>query len=231
MWTHNLWVAWDDERQRGGSGVSEAATTPTATTARREATRTRLLDAAAEVFAELGLDGASVETICERAGFTRGAFYSNFDSKDALILALTERLALQKLALVSEHLRELIAEGDDLSVREVVARLVGATIDHRDMTLLTSEIRMRAMRDPVLGERYLSWQAALVESVSRVIDDVSDAYGLRLRLPAHEVATLIQQTWEETTVMALIEGLDFDAVYDRVQARTVALATALADPP
>ena len=46
-------------------------TTPA--TRSRENTRARLLDAAAQVFAEVGLDGASVEAVCDRAGFTRGA--------------------------------------------------------------------------------------------------------------------------------------------------------------
>lgn len=41
---------------------------------RREATRQRILDAAREVFAERGVIGGTVEDICERAGFTRGAF-------------------------------------------------------------------------------------------------------------------------------------------------------------
>ncbi|NUR95181.1 MAG: helix-turn-helix transcriptional regulator, partial [Kribbellaceae bacterium] len=63
---------------------------------RRSNTRARLLEGALEVFAERGFHGASVEDICERAGFTRGAFYSNFGSKDELVLALfqatTDRL-------------------------------------------------------------------------------------------------------------------------------------------
>ena len=42
---------------------------------RRSATRARLLEGALDVFAERGFNGASVEDICERAGFTRGAFY------------------------------------------------------------------------------------------------------------------------------------------------------------
>ena len=64
---------------------------------RREQTRARLLDAAHEVFAEVGMDAASVEMICERAGFTRGAFYSNFESKNELFLALITQLAEEKL--------------------------------------------------------------------------------------------------------------------------------------
>ena len=60
-------------------------------TARRARTRQRLMAAAVAVFAERGVIGSSVEEICEAAGFTRGAFYSNFADKDALVLALIEQ--------------------------------------------------------------------------------------------------------------------------------------------
>jgi AcrR family transcriptional regulator len=53
-------------------------------------TRAALLDAAAELFVERGFLGASVEAIAERAGFTRGAFYSNFASKDELFAELLQ---------------------------------------------------------------------------------------------------------------------------------------------
>ena len=59
--------------------------------ARRSQTRERLIDAAVVLFAEKGVLGASVEEICERAEFTRGAFYSNFADKDALVHALIEQ--------------------------------------------------------------------------------------------------------------------------------------------
>ena len=49
------------------------------TSPRREATRQKLLDAAALVFAEVGVDAASVESICERSCFTLCAFFSNFE--------------------------------------------------------------------------------------------------------------------------------------------------------
>lgn len=54
-------------------------------------TRRRLLDAAAEVFAEHGFDGASIDEISARAGFTRGAFYSNFSDKTDLLITLCDR--------------------------------------------------------------------------------------------------------------------------------------------
>ena len=51
-------------------------------------TRERLLDAAEQVFLRRGLQGSSVEEISAEAGFTRGAFYSNFKSKDELFVEL-----------------------------------------------------------------------------------------------------------------------------------------------
>ncbi len=81
------------------------------TTRRREATRQKLLDAAAQVFAEVGLDAASVEAICERAGFTRGAFYSNFETKDELFLELAGNVARERVEAVRSRVLELERAG------------------------------------------------------------------------------------------------------------------------
>ena len=65
--------------------MSRVRTRPT-----RDETREKLFEAAARVFEEQGIGGASIETIAAAAGFTRGAFYSNFKSKDELIIAMLE---------------------------------------------------------------------------------------------------------------------------------------------
>ena len=54
----------------------------------QQETRARLIDAALNLIAEAGVGAASIRGICERAGFSQGAFYSNFASKDDLLLAL-----------------------------------------------------------------------------------------------------------------------------------------------
>ncbi len=56
----------------------------------RAETRERLFEAAAEVFERQGIAGASVEDIAAAAGFSRGAFYSNFANKDELVLAMLD---------------------------------------------------------------------------------------------------------------------------------------------
>ncbi len=80
--------------------MSRVRTRPT-----RDATREKLFEAAAEVFEERGIGAASIETIAAAAGFTRGAFYSNFESKDDLIVAMLEDHVERSL----EHHRELLA--------------------------------------------------------------------------------------------------------------------------
>ncbi len=57
---------------------------------RRAETRERLLAAAAELFAERGIDGSSVDAIAERAERTSGAIYDHFGGKPGLLFALLE---------------------------------------------------------------------------------------------------------------------------------------------
>lgn len=80
--------------------MSRVRTRPT-----RDDTKERLFEAAARVFEERGIGAASIETIAAAAGFTRGAFYSNFASKDDLIVAMLEDHVERSIA----HHRELLA--------------------------------------------------------------------------------------------------------------------------
>jgi AcrR family transcriptional regulator len=82
--------------------MSRVRTRPT-----RDDTREKLFEAAARVFEEQGIGGASVEAIAAAAGFTRGAFYSNFNSKDELIIAMlgdhVEQSIRRCLELLANH--------------------------------------------------------------------------------------------------------------------------------
>jgi AcrR family transcriptional regulator len=82
--------------------MSRVRTRPT-----RDDTRDKLFEAAARVFEEQGINAASIETIAAAAGFTRGAFYSNFASKDELIVAMledhVEQSIRRNLDLLAKH--------------------------------------------------------------------------------------------------------------------------------
>src|SRR3954463_5996675 len=57
---------------------------------KQEQTRARLLEAAAAVFAQSGYHVATLEEVASEVGLTKGAVYSNFESKEALFLALVD---------------------------------------------------------------------------------------------------------------------------------------------
>ncbi len=82
--------------------MSRVRTRPT-----RDDTCEKLFEAAARVFEEQGIGGASIETIAAAAGFSRGAFYSNFKSKDELIIAMledhVEQSIRRNLDLLAKH--------------------------------------------------------------------------------------------------------------------------------
>src|SRR5882762_7977084 len=82
--------------------MSRVRTRPT-----RDDTREKLFEAAARMFEEQGIGGASIEAIAAAAGFTRGAFYSNFTGKDELIIAMledhVEQTVQRNLDLLARH--------------------------------------------------------------------------------------------------------------------------------
>src|SRR4051812_50154076 len=82
---------------------------------RRAETVERLLDAALETFAEIGFAAASVEDICRRGGFTRGAFYSSFRTKDELFAALFARETARNLALAEQRLAGIEQKADPVT--------------------------------------------------------------------------------------------------------------------
>ena len=85
--------------------MSRVRTRPT-----RDDTREKLFEAAARVCEDKGIGGASIEDIATAAGFTRGAFYSNFKSKDELIIAMIEEHVEQSI----RRTHELLARHNNL---------------------------------------------------------------------------------------------------------------------
>jgi AcrR family transcriptional regulator len=123
------------------------AITPRLTRAEQQArTRAALLDAAERVFAQRGFQGASVELIAESAGFSRGAFYSNFTSKEQLFAELLQDR-------VYAHYRQMAKTSAQAAVRpslrEVGEHLaaIQANPDGRWLFRLWLELLAHAGRD------------------------------------------------------------------------------------
>src|SRR6202790_5804415 len=72
---------------------------------RTEATRRKLLAAADRIFARDGFEAARLEDIASGAGYTRGAFYANFESKEDIFFALFEEWVRERIESLTNALR------------------------------------------------------------------------------------------------------------------------------
>lgn len=179
--------------------------------ARRTATRERLIDAALQVFAEQGVGGASVEHICEAAGFTRGAFYSNFDSKDALCLAVLERQADENLASVRQVVAGLDA-GATASLDEVIRQAVGAFLaaqrSDRTWVLASSEMRLYAVRENSLRRAYLAQVGQVTGVFTHLLAETAAHLGYAFTVPDDQVVPVLHAVYEHGAISAMLAGED-----------------------
>ncbi|MFG3224575.1 TetR/AcrR family transcriptional regulator [Kitasatospora sp. NPDC048194] len=162
---------------------------PKGETKRRPRTRAALLQAALETFAESGFHAATIEQICERAGYTRGAFYSNFSSKEELFLALfdahSERIVQRMTALVDSIASE------DLTLRALVDVLCEVEPAEREWYLVTTEFTLHAIRDPQAAWVLAQHDARLRAQLARALTEHLARAGRTLTVEADELARLL----------------------------------------
>lgn len=147
-------------------------------------TRARLLDAAEEVFAEHGFGATTLERIAERAGYTRGAVYANFASKDDLFLAVLDRWLDEDI----EHGGRINAESP--SVHDALDRLrslPGNRFADRNRFLLLTEFRLYALRNPAVAPRLAEYERRGITWYAEAIR----ARAADLPVPAEQLAAIV----------------------------------------
>jgi|ERR1700754_350085 AcrR family transcriptional regulator len=141
---------------------------PDRTRPTRGEVRDRILDAASKVFAAEGFAGATIDAIGQAAGFTKGAVYSNFESKDELFLALLDR----EFELRGEQIATVLdSSGGDTSMaaNELSRSVLDSVRDHSDYYVLLVEYWLRAQRDPQLRERLIERRRAAADQALRLV--------------------------------------------------------------
>ncbi len=182
-------------------------------TRRREATRERVLDAARDVFAERGVFGGSVEDICARAGFTRGAFYSNFEDKADVLRALIAREHARLLAHLDAGL-ELVdgsaAIGLDTDPRATLAsvadRLLESVPADRMFSLIQGELEIHAVRDPEVARAFLEADARFRARIAEFLERGLARLGRELLVPLEDATDAVIAIVERSTRRALLAG-------------------------
>jgi AcrR family transcriptional regulator len=167
--------------------MTTAPTTPKRRRSREE-TRQKLLDAALAVFARHGFERATVDEIVRQAGFSKGAFYVHFESKEDLFWEILRG----RIAAAQESLRQAIEPG--LGVQEAQRRILATLFDTRAREPLSPavyyEFTAHAMRNARVRERlaefYAGWHAFVMETlrIGRESGIVRDDIDLALQASA-----------------------------------------------
>lgn len=177
--------------------MSRVRTRPT-----RDATCEKLFEAAAQVFEEQGIGSASIETIAAAAGFTRGAFYSNFASKDELIIAMLE-----------EHVEQSIRRNLDLLER------------HKDPADFIEALRSveRSRQDPLARSPVLHMEMILyVARAEKRRPELAKRLRARRKLVTEIVETTMRNSgrvpqnpaWAAAILLALEDGFRLHRLID-----------------
>jgi AcrR family transcriptional regulator len=139
---------------------------------RRAETRRRLLAAAADLFAERGVDGASIDAIAERAERTSGAVYDHFGGKDGLLFALLDSWVIDAAAVISAELATATTLDERLGVlwRNVATPVAG----NGHWIALEHELWNHAARNPEVREHLARRYRGAWRGVTEAADEWSD---------------------------------------------------------
>ena len=164
-------------------------------------TREQLLDAAAHVFARKGFAGASVEEIAASAGYSTGALYSNFESKEQLFLELLSARRSQgisrRVTAVSEILDDAITDGKDPF--DALGRVFVRVGDRNsELAPLQAEFWLYAVRNPKA-------MGVIAAKLNEQIDALEPLVGPAMKRSG--ASAEISSRWATTVILGLFQGL------------------------
>ncbi|WP_280386792.1 TetR/AcrR family transcriptional regulator [Nocardia wallacei] len=173
----------------------------------RDEVRRRLLDAAAEVFAERGYQAARLDEIAYAAGFTKGAVYSNFANKHALLAEVIEQRARARMALGAVEVRA--RNRPERALDDLAEMLARGIVEQGTWTRLLTELAQQAARDPEVRAVYAGVRRALREEWAAALTGACAELGIELTVPAEQLALTLQSL---RLGLALEHGTDPDRV-------------------
>jgi AcrR family transcriptional regulator len=175
---------------------------------RLEHTRSLLLDAAEDVFAEKGFTTATLDDIAHAAGYTKGAIYKHFTTKEDLFLAVSDRYwrrYFDNFAEVMSSAKRVTArELDEIATRwRQLSRDRGA-----EHAALGHEFSLYLLRNPDARERVAAKRAEVVEKLGKFIVEGIDRLGGSLRIPALTFAQVLVATSDSVVLGSELDDVD-----------------------
>ena len=172
---------------------------------KRAETRAALMHAARDVFGRRGYHGASLEEIAAEAGFSTGALYYNFASKEVLFLALLDERIEGRIADIDAAFEQATTstEGTAVQAQAATRGFMETLSESSQWRLLSFEFVAVAARDPALKRQVKKRFERMHVALTDLIDRRRSELGLQLPVASEELAA---------TLAALGNGLAIDAV-------------------
>lgn len=162
-------------------------------------TRAALLQSATAAMAEKGLQAASIAEIAADAGFTKGAFYANFASKDELLLAVLDETFDRAVGDIERAVQDNAELNDQ--VRDAGQAWATQTGAEPRGGRLFLELMVHAVRDETFRAAFVERRRGLRDRVTRIYEERAAELGLRAPFPLEDAARM-------TSVMAHGVALD-----------------------
>ena len=167
-------------------------------------TRENLLRAAAEVFGRRGFYAASIDEIAAEAGFSKGAVYSNFNSKEELFMTLLDLHLESELQHIKSQFQSEGKEGNT-SLAGTPQGFASKLEENRAWNMLSIEFALHAMRHPLTQQQLAERFRMLRNEITELLHDQYQATGQPLTIPAIPIDYF---SW---TILALGSGLALQA--------------------
>ncbi|KHO24589.1 TetR/AcrR family transcriptional regulator [Mycolicibacterium setense] len=175
---------------------------------RLEHTRSVLLDAAEEVFAEKGFAPATLDDIARTAGYTKGAIYKHFTTKEDLFLAVSDRYWRRYF----DNFAEVMSSAKQVGPREIdeIARRWRLLSQDRgaEHAALGHEFMLYLLRNPDARERVAAKRSEVVDALTKFIIEGIDQLGGTLLIPPKTFAQVLIATSDAVVLGSELDDVD-----------------------
>jgi AcrR family transcriptional regulator len=169
-------------------------------------TRSQLLEAAGRVFADRGLERATVDEVAGEAGYTKGAFYANFKSKEDLFLTMLDERFGKRLQEIDRVLESGASVQDQ--ARQAGQDFTDYLRTDPEWSRLFFEFAVQAMRDEEFRQELVTRHRAIRARIAEGFESHQETIGGEPPFPAEHVAMMTYAMGDGFALAQILEPED-----------------------
>src|SRR4051795_1945622 len=179
-------------------------------------TRSALLKSAAKLICRKGITEASIDDVTSDAGYTKGAFYANFKSKEEMFLVMLDQAYAEELERLEAHLPGDGAPAEE--VRESAADFINFVRSDPEWPRLYFEFVVYAARNPEFREELATRNRAMRERIAEVIRKWSADFSAQPPFPFEDIAMMLFCMADGFLIQQLVEPGTDSGLYGTMNA-------------